>query len=201
MTKYINDIRENFDDARFPVFTLTDVRVLLSGTSISKRYLKILINHMLRAAEITRISRGIYTFHDNIEVVGFAFRPFYYGLEDALSYLNLWTQSTNPVVMTGLKVREGSRKFKNSSYTVKSMRRDLFFGFNFIRKYDMWIPVSDVEKTLIDLVYYGHDARPVALAAIRKRIDLAKLDEYLSHYGKTTKKKVYSCIGEISPSA
>jgi predicted transcriptional regulator of viral defense system len=198
MTKYINKLRKNFATDSFPVFTLTDTRVLLDSEGISRRYLKMLINHLITTKEIRRISRGVYTFHDDIAVVGFAFRPFYYGLEDALSYRNLWTQATNPVVMTTGRAREGLRKFDGANYIVKRVKPSFFFGFNFIKHYEMWLPVSDPEKTLIDLVYYGHGVRDDALANLANAIDTARLDEYLKSYGKVTRKAVYSQLNKTS---
>ena len=194
MTKYINKIRESFDNYDYPVFTLTDTRVLLSNSGISQRYLKALINHLMKTKEIRRITTGTYTFHDDLAVVGFAFRPFYYGLEDALSYRNLWTQETNPIVMTANEVREGPRTLGNANYLVKNVRPGLFFGFDFIRHYDMWLPVSDNEKTFIDLVYYGHGIRNDALDTLMDSLDRKKLDEYLLHYSKGFGKKIYSYL-------
>ncbi|MGI0141946.1 MAG: type IV toxin-antitoxin system AbiEi family antitoxin domain-containing protein [Candidatus Micrarchaeales archaeon] len=192
MTKYIDAIRKEFNNSDFPVFTLTDMKVLLSGKHISPAYLKMLVNHMLKSRTIRRISRGVYTFHNDIAVVGFAYRPFYYGLEDALSYRNLWTQATNPVVVTPNGVREGIRKFGGGNYMVKRVKPKLFFGFNFIRYYDFWIPVSDFEKTLIDLIYYKHGIRKEALKPLAQAIDKARLDEYLKQYSNAFKKKVYA---------
>ncbi len=183
-------IKEKFGTKQFPVFTLTDMRVLLNETGVSKRYLKIIINKMLKRGGLKRIRKGVYTFDDDITVVGFAYRPFYYGMEDALSYRNLWTQAANPIVMTTNTVREGLRNFYNANYLVKRVKPNLFFGFNFIRYYDFWIPVSDAEKTLIDLIYYKHGIRDDALDALAKSIDQSRLDAYLERYGKAFRKKV-----------
>ncbi len=194
MTKYIDAIRENFNSNEFPVFTITDMRVFLNGKGISPRYLKLLINHLIKTKEIKRISKGAYTFHDDIALVGFAYKPFYYGMEDALSYRNVWTQATNPIVMTTRGIREGLRKFQGGNYIVKRVKVRLFFGFDFIRHYGMWIPVSDLEKTLIDLIYYRHGIRDDALELLMKGINKRKLNEYLSHYSKNFRKKVNSYL-------
>lgn len=191
MTKYIGDIRDCFDSDDYPVFTLQDIKVLLGAKHINARYLKLLINHLIGRGEIKRIARGVYTFHDDIAMVGFAFRPFYYGMEDALSYRNLWTQATNPLVMTTLEVREGPRKFGEANYVVKRVKPALFFGFDFIKHYGMWLPVSDPEKTLIDLVYYGHYTEHGDLDALLDAVDKNKLSAYLERYSKSFGKGVY----------
>ncbi len=190
MTKYVSLLRERFCSADYPIFTLSDARVLLGSLGISQRYLKLLINHLMKTGEIHRISRGTYTFHDDLAIVGFAFRPFYYGLEDALSYRNFWTQATNPVVMTTNGVREGLREFIGANYIVKRVKPKLFFGFGFVKHYDMWLPVSDPEKTLIDLVYYKHGIRDDAMDNLAKEIDKDKLELYLKKYSKRLRKEV-----------
>lgn len=194
MTKYLNIIRNTFNNYDYPVFTITDIRVLLSNTQISPGYLKILINNLLKTKEITKVTKGAYTFHKDSAVVGFAFRPFYYGMEDALSYRNLWTQATNPIVMTTNGAREGLRKLGNSNYIVKRVKPEFFFGFNFIRHYDMWIPVSDSEKTLIDLLYYRHGVRRDALEPLLNTVDKDKLEEYLKAYSRNFRKKILTYL-------
>jgi len=201
MTKYINNIRKHFNSQDYPVFTLVDMRVFLSNTSISPRYLKIIINNLIKTKEIIRIARGVYTFHKDMAVVGFAFRPFYYGLEDALTYRNLWTQSTNPIVITTNNVREGMRKFAGQNYIVKRTNPVLFFGFGFIKYYDLWIPVSDPEKTLIDLVYYHHDVRDDALVKLLESLNRGRLEEYLKSYSRHFRKKVMDVISSKDKNA
>ncbi|MGC8587372.1 MAG: type IV toxin-antitoxin system AbiEi family antitoxin domain-containing protein [Candidatus Micrarchaeia archaeon] len=196
MTKYIGTIRKRFGSTQYPVFTLADLRVALSQMHVSQIYLKMLINHLIKRGEIIRITKGVYTFHNDLAVVGFAFRPFYYGLEDALSYRNLWTQMTNPVVMTTNVVREGPRKFANANYIVKRIDPKHFFGFDFVKYYDFWLPVSDAEKTLIDLVYYRHGVREEAMGPLASAIDVAKLEGYLENYSGNFRKRVMKVLNE-----
>ncbi|MCL4365039.1 MAG: hypothetical protein M1569_01710 [Candidatus Marsarchaeota archaeon] len=194
MTKYLNKLRQHYNNYDYPVFTLTDIRIFLSNDGVSQRYLKIMLNNLIKKKEIIRIAKGVYTFHKDAAVVGFAFRPFYYGLEDALSYRNLWTQNANPTVLTTKNVREGTRKFVESNYTVKRVAPELFFGFDFIKYYEMWLPVSDPEKTLIDLVYYHHGIRDDALEKLSGSLDLQKLEGYLKAYSDNFKRKIHKII-------
>ncbi|HIH22497.1 TPA: hypothetical protein HA238_02110 [Candidatus Micrarchaeota archaeon] len=135
-----------------PAFTITDLRVFLKG--IKPRYLNLLIHNLRSKHGLRRIVKGVYTFKEEMQVVGFGFRPFYYGLQDALSLRGLWEQETNPVVITPRKMRSGMRHFIGGNYLVRHISRRMFFGFEMIKYYDFWIPVSDNEKTLIDLIYF-----------------------------------------------
>jgi predicted transcriptional regulator of viral defense system len=145
---------------------------------------------MIKKGEILKISRGVYTFHNDITVVGFAFRPFYYGLENALTLRHLWEQGTNPIIITPNKVRSGNRKFGEGNYSVLHIRRELFFGYDFVLSDELWVPVSDYEKTLIDFIYFNHYLRRDVLKILRLKIDKKKLVTYLKHYNKRIRQKV-----------
>ena len=68
---------------------LYEIRTVLKLKGISDGYLKRMINYLLGKGELKRITSGIYTLHDDIMVAGFAFQPFYYGLESALTIRKL----------------------------------------------------------------------------------------------------------------
>lgn len=190
MTKYTKEVREHFKTA--PAFTITDLRVFLGKKGISKGYLYLLVHNLMERGELKRISRGVYTFHSDVQVVGFGFGPFYYGLQEALSLRNLWEQETNPVVITPRKVRNGLRRFQGANYVVRRINRGMFFGFETVRYGDFWIPVSDVEKTLIDFVYFKQPLSAETLAEIELRLDRQKLDGYLKRCPAWVKKRILS---------
>ena len=188
MTKYAKEVREHFKTA--PAFTITDLRVFLGESGISKEYLHLLVHHLLARGELKRISRGVYTLRDDAQVVGFGFNPFYYGLQEALSLRNLWEQETNPVVITPRNVRNGLRQFQGANYVVRRINRRMFFGFETVRYGDFWIPVSDVEKTLIDFVYFRQPPLSAeTIAEIKSKLDWKKLDVYLKRCPAWVKKR------------
>jgi predicted transcriptional regulator of viral defense system len=180
--KYLKFVRENFNDSKFPVFKLSELRTSLGLRGISDSYLKRMVNYLSGRNEIKRVIKGVYTFHDDISVVGFAFKPFYYGLENALTIRKLWEQSTNPVVITTKNVRTGIRKFGDGNYNVERLDRKLFFGYELVKYYDFWIPVSDYEKTLIDFVYFNHEIRKDVLVMIKRSLNRDRLNNYLGLY-------------------
>ena len=188
--KYINYVRKHFDDQKSPIFTIQELKTVLGLKKISPAYLKRLINYMIKKREILRISRGVYTFHNEITVVGFAFRPFYYGLEKALALRHLWEQGTNPIIITSNNVRSGNRKYGDSNYITLCIRRELFFGYDFVLSDGMWIPVSDYEKTFIDFIYFNHYLRKDILKVLRLKINKKKLVSYLKPYNKKIRQRV-----------
>src|SRR3990167_6157972 len=112
--KYTKAIRERFRSK--PVFSLNELRTFLSKSGISDSYLRLLVHNMQKSGELKRITSGKYTFADEMQVVGLAYAPYYYGLQDALSLHNLWEQETVPVVITTRKARGGKREFLGNNY-------------------------------------------------------------------------------------
>ena len=175
--KYINAVREHFVSR--PVFSIRDVKVFLNKQGPSDAYIYLLAHHLTKRGEIRRLTRGIYTFRKEAEVTGFAFSPFYYGLQDALSFRNIWEQETNSIIITPRRVRSGQRTIAGTKTIVRRINRRMFFGFNTIRFHDLYLPVSDVEKTLIDFIYFREPLRKDVLKTMRGQIREDVLKSYL----------------------
>lgn len=92
--KYMKDFVEHFSDK--PAFNVNEVKLFSENRQASEGYHKTLIQNLLKSGRIFKITRGAYTFYEEVQFVGFAYQPFYYGLEDALSLRDLWEQGTNP---------------------------------------------------------------------------------------------------------
>lgn len=191
--KYLGELRERFRGAA--VFTLSDIRIFLKSKGISRDYLGLMVHNLLASGELKRITRGAYTFRDEAQVVGFAFSPFYYGLQDALSLRNLWEQETNPVVITPRAVRAGLRAFEGVNYLIRRIGRKMFFGFDMLKYWDFWIPVSNPEKTLIDFAYFREPLGKDALKELERRISRPKLLAYLRRSPPYVKKSVGAMLG------
>ncbi len=186
--KHIGLVRKAFKGQ--PVFSIKDLRVLLAKNHISKAYSNLLVHNMLESGELHRIAKGFYSFQSDSMVSGFAFSPFYYGLQEALSLRNLWEQETNPVILTPKMVRPGLRQIMDSNVLVRHISRKMFFGFNLVKYYDFWLPVSDAEKTLIDFVYFREHLPKETVKELKAKIDKKKLNQYLKKCSPFLGKKV-----------
>ncbi len=186
--KYLQKFREYFSERT--IFTIRDVKFFLSDLGVSKGYQYLLISNLLKKGEIKKLKRGVYTFGNDPMLANFAFSPSYHGLQDALSLLDLWDQETNTIVVTPLKVRIGFREMFGSKVFVRRIDRRMFFGFDTIKYFDYWIPVSDVEKTFIDFVYFKEPLSKAVLTEMKKRINKRKLNDYLKRCTKHLKKQV-----------
>jgi len=77
------------------------------------------------------------------------------------------------------KVRTGVRTFEGANYIVRRIKREMFFGFELTKYGDFWIPVSGLEKTLIDFVYFRQQLNIEVLMEVRKKVDWKTLNAYL----------------------
>lgn len=175
-------------------FTKKDASKLFSKDKISNEYLDQLLHNLVKQNKIIRITNGSYTFKKDLMVSGFAYSPFYYGLQEALSLRNLHEQETNPIIITTNKIKPGIKTIQGSNVLLRRIDCKYFFGFDFIKYYDMEIPVSDYEKTLIDFVYYNEPLSKEVINELKKKIDKTKLQNYLLRYSKKIRNKVLSLI-------
>ena len=111
------------------MFSAGDARRFLLYNKSGKTYPKRFIQNMVVKKKIFRVSKGVYTTHDNSEVVGFAFSPFYYGLTYALSYYNIWEERANSVIMTTRVVRSGQRKSLGTNISVFRLPQLIFWVY------------------------------------------------------------------------
>jgi predicted transcriptional regulator of viral defense system len=140
---------------RTPVADIRSISMLTRSES----YAWVLMNYLVRKGEARRIVRGYYTVHEDPSLLLYCLQPAYLGLQDAMSFHNLWEQETVPVVVTCRRVRTGIRRVMGSNAVVRRISRKYFFGYQFYPAGEFSLPVSDVEKTFVDMVYFGEMKR------------------------------------------
>lgn len=83
-----------------------------------------------------------------------------------------------------------------SRVIVRKVDRSKFFGYDHVRYDRLHVPVSDVEKTLIDLVYFGEALEKDVVEEIKERADPEKVGRYLSAYPPPFVRKVRRVLGQ-----
>jgi predicted transcriptional regulator of viral defense system len=186
---YLKKVREFMKMT--PAFRARDIELIVR----KRNYAHLILHKLAEKKEINRIMKGWYSLYDDPIVSVFCFKPAYLGLQEALSIHNLWEQETNVVIVTTRKVRTGVRKFFDSNVVVRRIEQKYFFGFDLMRYDNFFIPVSDIEKTLIDLIYFNEiPARPI-LKEIEKKMNKKKLRKYLANYPDKFREKVKKIVG------
>ncbi|TAL47278.1 hypothetical protein EPN87_03365 [archaeon] len=185
--KHVDKVREY--SKRTPVFDTRSVSRLVGN----ENYAYVVLNHLVKKGEIKRLTKGHYSVHEEPSLLVYCVKPAYLGLQDAMSFHNLWEQETNPVIVTTRKVRVGARKVFESNVIIRRISPKHFFGFEYHEYNGVLLPVSDVEKTFIDMVYFN-ELRKDMVSAFRKKVDKEKLRRYLEKYDKRFADKVARLI-------
>jgi len=190
--KYLGDVERLFEKS--PVVSFASIKRV-----IGKRggYTKQLVRNLILKSKIKKLAKGCYTKYDENSLAVFCFKG-YLGLQDALSFHNLWEQETIPVIITGKKVRQGIRDIWGGNVLVRRIDKRYLFGFDYFREGEFYFPYSDIEKTFIDMIYFNENLSEEVLVEIRKKIDRKKLRGYLRKYPKRFRERVERYIGVIA---
>lgn len=190
--KYVSEVLNFFK--KTPVVSSKDIRLIVNKKKTKKSYLYLFIHNLIKSGKIKRITKGFYTIHDDPTFAVFCFKPAYIGLQDSLSIHKLWEQESNVVIITGKKVRNGIRDILDSNVLLRRMKTKYIFGYDLIEYDKFYIPVSDIEKTLIDFVYFKESLDKGVVKEIKKKINLGKIKKYLRFYPKRIRKLVLKLL-------
>lgn len=183
----------------YPAFTYRDVTTYIKVAPSKSGNTARTLAYLKKKGEIFTLRKGVYTTRKDAIVSGFGFPPFYYGLLYALTIRELWTQNSIPEVITLKKVRSSRVSiFSAPSVTVSlhHARPKHFFGFDTVNYGGTNVPVSDPEKTLIDLFYYKIRLPIQSYGLLLKKINRQKVKKYLDSYDNHTKKAVNNFLLE-----
>ncbi len=167
---------------RSPVVSFDSVEKTLKNGK--KQYARHLIRNLLLKGKIRKLAKGWYTQGNDSSLAVFCFQPAYFGMQDALSFHKIWEQETIPIIITTKRVKQGIRKIMGGNVLVRRIKKEYFFGFESHEQNGMYLPYSDVEKTLIDMLYFRENISKDVLNCILKKIDTKKLGDYLKRYPK-----------------
>lgn len=190
--KYLKNVENLFKKS--PVVNAKSIEMIVKKDKNVKQYTKQLIRNLTLKGKIKRISKGCYTSNDNISIAVFCFKPSYLGLQDALSFHNLWEQETIPVIISARKIRQGIRNIMGNNILLRRISKKYLFGFDYYNDNNTYIPYSDIEKTLIDMVYFNEKFGKETLKNIKKNIKIKKLNSYLRAYPKRFRRKVLDVL-------
>jgi len=181
--KYLYKVKELFNKSG--VISISSLKKI-----VPQAYLKVLLNNLLKKKEIYRLTKGYYSKHDDPTLLVYCIKPSYLGLQEALSIHNIWEQETITVLVTPNKVRTGIRNFYTTNVKIHNLNKKYYFGFDFQKLGDFYVPVSDLEKTFIDLIYFNQKLDPKTFKKLKNKIDIKKLKSYLKIYPRKIQDKV-----------
>ena len=192
--KYLREI-EDFFKKNLVVSSTSLKTIIKNKNKKSKFYVKQLIRNLIKKDKIKRLTKGCYTIYEDPSLIVFCLKPAYLGLQDALSFHNLWEQETIPILITTRKVRQGLRNILNTNVLIRRINKKYFFGFDYYKD-KFYLPYSDIEKTFVDTIYFKEKLDKETLKYLIKKINKKKLDSYLKVYPKRIRKTINNLIAE-----
>jgi len=172
-----------------PVLDFKSIEKII-GVGKKSSYAKLMISNLIKKGKIKKLGKGTYTKHSESTLAVFAFKPAYLGLQVSLSRLGIWEQETIPIIITARKVRRGVRTILGTNILLRNINRKYFFGFDFVKEGEFYLPYSDLEKTFIDMIVFNQKMSSEVIKDIKNKIDKKKLNIYLKKYPSNIRNRV-----------
>jgi len=193
----------------FKVFSIGDAKKLFPGFDSKrlvewqkKNYLRKLINKWYLFTEIPvdeillfRISNCLY-------------RPSYVSLESALSYYSLIPEAVySQQAITTRKTT--TYETPVGSFNYRSIKPELFFGYEILHKDKLPVMIAEAEKALLDYLYLTASLKTIKdiealrfnYAEMQSRVDWKKLEKYALVFGSKTLDKRIKDLKKLLPHA
>jgi predicted transcriptional regulator of viral defense system len=185
-------LREYFKE--YTIFSLNDIRQL-EPTFHRRR-----LNDWQDKGYIRKIIKEFYIFADKnideyilFEIANRIYKPSYVSLETALSYYQFIPESVYGITSVSTKrTYRFHTDFGNFLY--RTLRPDLFFGYELVQSGHKYIKIAEPEKAVLDYIYLNPHLRKSAdFDSLRindeiffQQIDLEKIEEYSQKYRQKT---------------
>jgi predicted transcriptional regulator of viral defense system len=189
----------------FKVFSIQDIKKLFPEFDSrrlvewqQKNYIRKLINKWYLFTEIPVDELLLYRISNCL------YKPSYISLESALSYHNLIPEAaySQQAITTRKTI---IYKTPVGTFNYRSVKPELFFGYEIIHKEKLPVMIAEVEKALLDYLYLSPSLKTVKdIEAIRfnimelqNRVNWEKLDKYALVFGSRTLDKRIKSLKKI----
>ncbi len=190
--KYLKNVESFFEKSS--VVDFSSIQRLINNKKKIKEYPKQLIRNLILKKKINKLTKGYYTVFEDPSLLVFCLKPAYLGLQDSLSFYNVWEQETIPIILTNRKARQGIRKVLGGNVLIRRINKKYLFGFEYHKVGKFYLPYSNLEKTFIDMIYFKENLNENVIKNIRKRINKKKINSYLKNYPKLFRKRVLKIL-------
>jgi len=184
------ELKKSFKD--FTVFSLTDIKRIDVGFHRRR------LNEWQEKGYIKKIIRGYYVFSDleideNVlfEIGNRIYRPSYISFETALSYYHLIPESVYGISAASTR-RTYAFKTTIAEFQYRTIKPDLFFGYDLVNYNDKYIKIASMEKAILDYFYLNpHLKRRSDFASLRinrdmffEQVNEERMYEFIDRFAK-----------------
>ena len=193
----------------YTIFSLNNIKMI--DSSFYRRRL----NEWQDKGYIKKIIRGYYIFSDLeineyvlFEIANKIYNPSYISSEMALSYYHFIPESVYGITSVSTR-RTYSFKTPIAEFIYKTVKPQLFFGYNLIKYNNKYIKIASLEKAILDYFYLHSDIKgenDFASLRLNKEIFLKefneeKLNKFLERFAQKSLTKRIESFGEFMKNA
>ncbi|PIN88767.1 hypothetical protein COU61_03530 [Candidatus Pacearchaeota archaeon CG10_big_fil_rev_8_21_14_0_10_35_13] len=182
--KYFDEIMSLAEKS--PVISIGDIRRIIKIKGSNEKNAKQTINYLVKKKLLRPLIKGHYTKNDDPTLTVLCLKKAYLGMQEALSIQGLWEQETIPIIITTDSIRSGVRIIMGSRVLIKRIMKKYYYGEERLKVGGRYLPVSNKEKTLMDLLYYKENPGKEVMDELIKRTDKKIVKEYIIKYPERT---------------
>lgn len=168
--KYV-ELRQQLKD--FTIFSLSDIK------SVDRAFHRRRLNEWQEKGYIQKIIKGYYIFSDLeigegvlFEIANRIYAPSYVSLEMALSYYNLIPESVYLTTSVSTR-RTNTFKTQLAEFSYRTVKPNLFFGYELAKHNDKIFKIALVEKAVLDYFYLNPQIKTIEdLKSVRFDCDM-----------------------------
>jgi len=175
-------LQKELDNLNLIIFTLNDV---IKITGQKKEIVKVFLSNQIKKNLLYRLKKNFYSFKKitNKFVLAKIYSKSYVALNSALEFYKTTTQQYNNLELIS-KTTLKSQTINNVKIQNHKIRENLFFGYEKERIDNIDFFISNIEKTIIDCVYFSNKvylSETIQFIKLKKEnIDKNKIVKYLN---------------------
>lgn len=156
-----------------------DINELSRILGVSKRAASVYVNRMIKKKLLFKIEKNKVAVCDDIFIVSSQILfPSYLSLTSALYMHNSFSQIINKIYILTTKKRKMAKIFGTEIIFV-NINPKLLFGYRKVKKGESFINLADLEKAIIDCLYFPRYCRIGYLMHGLKKVNIKKFESYI----------------------
>ena len=197
--KYL-DLKKELENYNLGIFSLNE---LVKITKQKKEVIKSSISRFIKQNKILKIKKGFYSIN-NIEnkfILNKVFNNTYIGINSALEFYEVTNQRFNNLDLIS-KNNLNNQVINNFKINFHKVNEKLFFGYERKKMNNQEFFVSNIEKTIIDCVYFSSKVylseTNNLIKKMKTKINLELLQIYLNKINSSSLNKRVGYLLEIN---
>ena len=186
----------SLEELGLEIFTLNDI---IKITEQKKEVVKSTLTRLVKQKKIYRLKTKYYSFRriENKFQLQKLFTETYISLHSALEYYGSTTQRFNNLDLITKNLLK-KQNIENTEIDFHKVKQELFFGFNKIKVNNSEVFISNIEKTIIDCIYFSSKVYLTEINAfIKKNKEIINTEILITYLNKIDSSVLNKRVGYL----